>query len=279
MGGTHGLVFNELKTDDFKPSSIDIIPQSEATPKINVDFLKSSAKNTQYDIDEMVKPIIDLNQSSSLKTNYKPGGKNHPESSTVTVPLKADQKLLNNLLKNNQKFVESGKISKYKANAIDKPNLKLAVLTCMSSKLSVLLEEALGISNNDAITIRVAGASIIECVSSEVLRSLALAVHKYGVEEIAVISHDDCGMRSYSTSEFLNQMKQNGLTRTLIDIPDIKTFIGGFSNARENLRRTVSCINRSRIIPDFVAIHGLLLNTKTGSFETVVNGYNERVVI
>ncbi|MEZ7890301.1 MAG: carbonic anhydrase [Candidatus Wallbacteria bacterium] len=279
MGGTHNQVFNELKTDDFKPSAIEIISNTESTPKINIDFLNSSNKNTQYEVDEMVKPIIDLNQNSSLKTSYMPGEKKHHESSIVTQPLKSDMTLLNNLLKNNQKFIAAGKMKGYKPGEADRPRLKLAILTCMSSKLSVLIEESLGLTSNDAITIRVAGASIIECVSSEVLRSLALAVHKYGVEEIAVISHDDCGMRSYNVSEFLNQMKNNGLTRSLIDIPDIKTFIGGFSNVKENLRRTVSCIKRSRIIPDSIAIHGLLLNTKSGIIETIVNGYNERVII
>ena len=63
---------------------------------------------------------------------------------------------IDNVLAFNREFVASGG---YEKHITDKyPDKKLAVLSCMDTRLSVLLQEALGLKNGDAKVIKKAGA-------------------------------------------------------------------------------------------------------------------------
>lgn len=74
------------------------------------------------------------------------------------------------------------------------PNKKLAVVTCMDTRLIELLPAALGIKNGDAKIIKNADGVITHPFGS-VVRSLLIAVYELGVTEILVIGHTDCGVR------------------------------------------------------------------------------------
>ncbi|HOT77602.1 MAG TPA: hypothetical protein PK467_17575, partial [Candidatus Wallbacteria bacterium] len=113
----------------------------------------------------------------------------------------------------------------------------------------------------------------------EVMRSLAVGVHLYGVEEIIVLSHDDCVLKQLSTARLIDAMRKNEIRRTDMDINDIKAFCGGFSNCKQNIRKTISFIQNSKLIPETVAIHGMMLAPKSYKLEVVVNGYSERIVV
>jgi len=189
-------------------------------------------------------------------------------------PLKASGALLDELLSNNRKFMGGSGMDSYKTNK--EPRLKLAIVTCASPRLVELCERALGIGYGDAFIIRVMGASISPGANSEVMRSLAIAVHKYSVEEIIILNHDDCGLKGITASDFINNMKKNDVPRSVFESVDMKTFIGGFSNFKENIRSSVAAVQASGIIPETIAVHGMLLSMKTGKLEVIVNGYNER---
>ena len=65
----------------------------------------------------------------------------------------------------------------YEAHLTDKyPDKKLAVLSCMDTRLSVLLQEALGLKNGDAKVIKNAGA-VIPSPWDSAMRSLIVAVY------------------------------------------------------------------------------------------------------
>src|SRR6201986_2397386 len=68
-----------------------------------------------------------------------------------------------------------------------RPDPKLAVLTCMDTRLSI---RTLGLSTGDAHIIRNAGGIVTE----DTLRSLVVSHYLLGTEEIMVINHTDCGL-------------------------------------------------------------------------------------
>src|SRR6202162_4617199 len=68
-----------------------------------------------------------------------------------------------------------------------RPERKLAVLTCMDTRLSI---RTLGLKTGDAHIIRNAGGIVTE----DSLRSLIISHHLLGTEAIMVINHTDCGL-------------------------------------------------------------------------------------
>src|SRR6266513_3427902 len=79
-----------------------------------------------------------------------------------------------------------------------RPERKLAVLTCMDTRLST---RTLGLKEGDAHIIRNAGG----IVTDDALRSLLVSHYLLGTEEFMVINHTDCGLMR-STEEELRSM-------------------------------------------------------------------------
>ena len=63
--------------------------------------------------------------------------------------------MIDEILEFNREFVERGDYKKYVADKY--PNKKLAVLSCMDTRLTELLPAALGLKNGDAKIIKNAG--------------------------------------------------------------------------------------------------------------------------
>src|SRR5450755_3764880 len=75
-----------------------------------------------------------------------------------------------------------------------RPERKLAVLTCMDTRLSI---RTLGLKAGDAHIIRNAGG----IVTDDTLRSLVISHHLLGTEEIMIINHTDCGLMQAGEEE------------------------------------------------------------------------------
>src|SRR5271169_7229174 len=81
------------------------------------------------------------------------------------------------------------------------PERKLAVLTCMDTRLSI---RSLGLRTADAHIIRNAGG----IVTDDSLRSLLVSHYLLGTEEFMVINHTDCGL-THTTEQELRTRIQN----------------------------------------------------------------------
>src|SRR3954453_8497819 len=68
------------------------------------------------------------------------------------------------------------------------PVRRLAVLTCMDTRIDVLA--AFGLRLGEAVVLRNAGGR----VTDDVLRSLAVATHSLGVDTVVVMQHSECGV-------------------------------------------------------------------------------------
>ena len=81
--------------------------------------------------------------------------------------------MIEQIVEYNKKFVENKGYEPYLTSKY--PNKKLAVLTCMDTRLTELLPAALGLKNGDAKIIKNAGGVITHPYGS-VVRSLLVAI-------------------------------------------------------------------------------------------------------
>ena len=71
-----------------------------------------------------------------------------------------------------------------------KPKTRVAIVTCMDSRLHVA--QALGLALGDAHILRNAGGRVTE----DMIRSLVISQQQMGTREIVVLHHTDCGAHS-----------------------------------------------------------------------------------
>ena len=93
--------------------------------------------------------------------------------------------IIEEIIKYNENFVASKAYEKYITSKY--PDKKLAILSCMDTRLTELLPAALGLKNGDAKLIKNAGGLVISPFDSA-MRSLLVAIYELGVEEIMVIA-------------------------------------------------------------------------------------------
>ena len=91
--------------------------------------------------------------------------------------------MIDQIIDYNKTFVAEKGYEKYITDKY--PDKKLAVLSCMDTRLTELLPAALGLRNGDAKIIKNAGGLVISAFDSA-MRSLIVAIYELGVEEIMV---------------------------------------------------------------------------------------------
>lgn len=179
--------------------------------------------------------------------------------------------MLEELLKYNCEFVEK---KQYEAFISSKyPNKKIAIITCMDTRLTELLPAALGLKNGDAKMIKNAGA-IISSPFGSVMRSLIVAIYDLEVDEILIIGHSDCGMQSLDSKAILEKMKKRNISEEKIDLikccgVDFDVWLNGFDSVEESVKSTVNMIINHPLIPKDINVYGLIIDPTTGKIEGV----------
>ena len=97
--------------------------------------------------------------------------------------------IIEEIIEYNEQFVANKGYEKYLTSKY--PDKKLAILSCMDTRLTELLPAALGLKNGDAKLIKNAGGLVISPFDSA-MRSLLVAIYELGVEEIMVVAHSNC---------------------------------------------------------------------------------------
>ena len=100
--------------------------------------------------------------------------------------------MIDELVSYNREFVKNKGYEKYITNKY--PDKKIAIVSCMDTRLTELLPASLGIKNGDVKIIKNAGA-IISHPFGSVIRSLMVAIYELGVVEVMIIGHTDCGAK------------------------------------------------------------------------------------
>lgn len=175
---------------------------------------------------------------------------------------------IDSVLAFNRGFVSS---KGYERHLTDKfPDRKLAVLSCMDTRLSVLLQDALGLKNGDAKIIKNAGA-VIPSPWDSAMRSLIVAVYELGVNEIMVVAHTGCGACHMSYSHFREEMFRRGIPAGELERTDVDldAWLEGFHDTEKSVRQTVSAIADHPLIPADVTVRGFIIDSATGELAEI----------
>ncbi|MEA5004480.1 MAG: carbonic anhydrase [Christensenella sp.] len=171
----------------------------------------------------------------------------------------------------NKEFVEKKEYEKFTTTKY--PDKKVAVLSCMDTRLTELLPAALDFKNGDVKIIKNAGGVISHPFGS-VMRSLLVAVYELGVSEIFVIGHYDCGMQGLHPQDMTSKMLRRGIKQEDIEFirycgVDVDQWLKGFDDPEESVRETVRIVSTHPLIPKDVAVSGFLIDPETGRMDVI----------
>jgi carbonic anhydrase len=127
-----------------------------------------------------------------------------------------------------------------------RPRLKLAVLTCMDTRISY---NSLGLEPGDAHMIRNAGGIVTE----DSIRSLLISHYLLGTEETMIVNHTDCGLMK-ATEEALQAEIQLKAGWPSNNAPRFYAFRDAAQNVREQMERLTShgWVRRDMVVRGFV---------------------------
>lgn len=182
---------------------------------------------------------------------------------------------LEEILKFNKEFVEKKEYEKY--NTTKYPDKKIAILSCMDTRLTELLPKALDLKNGDAKIIKNAGGTVIHPFGSA-MRSLLICIYEFDIKEIFIIGHYDCGVSSMDTDKMIKKMIEKGIDVQTLDTLSragikVKKWLHGFDCVEESVRESVTKVKNHPLMPSNVAIHGLIMDPLTGRLDVAVNGF------
>lgn len=143
--------------------------------------------------------------------------------------------MIDELVSYNREFVKNKGYEKYITNKY--PDKKIAIVSCMDTRLTELLPASLGIKNGDVKIIKNAGA-IISHPFGSVIRSLMVAIYELGVVEVMIIGHTDCGAKHMNSSE-------------------------------ASVHETVEQIRNHPLIPSDITVRGFVIDSVTGELTPV----------
>lgn len=181
--------------------------------------------------------------------------------------------MIDKIIEYNREFVASKGYEKYVTDKY--PDKKLAVLSCMDTRLTELLPAALGLKNGDAKIIKNAGGLVISAFDSA-MRSLIVAIYELGVNEIMVVAHSGCGACHMSYSHFHDEMLARGVTDKTLDTIrkcgiNLDAWLEGFKDTPESVRNTVKTIKTHPLIPGDVTVRGFIICSETGKLEEIAD--------
>lgn len=179
--------------------------------------------------------------------------------------------MIEEILRHNRRFVESGEYRKYETSKY--PDKRIAIVTCMDTRLVELLPAALGIRNGDVKIIKNAGGTITNPFDST-MRSLLVAVYELGVNEIMVIGHTGCGVQGMNAEEMLRLMRERGVSEEHISIMrhcgiDLDNWLHGFEDTAAAVSETVDLISHHPLMAADVRVAGYIMDSLTGSLTPI----------
>lgn len=138
------------------------------------------------------------------------------------------------------------------------PKKKLAILTCMDSRIDVF--DILGLDSGDAHVIRNAGG----IVTDDALRSLILSMNLLGTEEILVMNHTDCGLMLMTEDEMKDRFQRQYGTAAVSP-----SHFYAFRDLEQNVREQVQKLRTHPWLPKMVPVRGFIYDVRTGRLTEV----------
>lgn len=179
--------------------------------------------------------------------------------------------MIDEILNYNREFVASKGYEKFVTSKY--PDKRIAIVTCMDTRLVELLPAALGLRNGDVKIIKNAGGTIVNPFDST-MRSLLVAVYELGVNEIMVIGHTGCGVQGMNAAEMLHLMRERGISEEHITLMrhcgiDLDGWLHGFEDSADAVLETVDLIAHHPLMAADVRVAGYIMDSTTGELTTL----------
>lgn len=153
---------------------------------------------------------------------------------------------IDELVANNQAFAAS----LVAAHLDVRPSRRLAIVTCMDSRLDVFA--ALGLSDGEAHVLRNAGGVITD----DVIRSLAISQRRLGTRAVMLIHHTNCGMQTLTDDGFRAELQEaTGVAPAFA--------IESFTDVEADVRQSLLRVRRSSFLPHRELIRGFVYDVDT----------------
>ncbi len=174
--------------------------------------------------------------------------------------------MIDEILSYNREFVKRGDYKQYETSKY--PDKRIAVVTCMDTRLTHLLPAALGIRNGDVKMIKNAGGTITNPFDSTV-RSLLVAIYELGVNEVMVIGHTGCGVQGMDSVHMLSLMRERGIDEEHISLMrhcgiDLDSWLHGFDDTESAVAETVDLVRNHPLVPSDITVRGFIIDSVTG---------------
>jgi carbonic anhydrase len=136
------------------------------------------------------------------------------------------------------------------------PSRRLAIVTCMDSRLDVFA--ALGLGDGEAHVLRNAGGVITD----DVIRSLAVSQRRLGTREVMIVHHTDCGMEKISDDGFRAELQEaTGVAPAFA--------IESFTDVDVDVLQSVLRVRRSPFLPHRDLVRGFVYDVDTHALREV----------
>lgn len=172
--------------------------------------------------------------------------------------------LLDDLLQRNRAFVQ-GRAPKPLPAA---ESVSLAIVACFDPRLDALLRPALGLRDGEGFMLRTAGAVLAP--GSHTLRSLAVAVYLFGVQQVLIVGHSSCKMASFPTGQLIDGFRRRGVSREAFGDDDLRAWAGAIATPRAGVLGTASAIAGAAFLPRDLKVAGAVLDDTSGALEMVL---------
>lgn len=174
--------------------------------------------------------------------------------------------MIDKLLEFNEDFVAREGYKPYITSKF--PDKKIAIVTCMDTRLVELLPKALGIKNGDVKMIKNAGGMITDPWDST-MRSILVGVYELGVDTVMIIGHTECGVQGMEAEEMIHLMEKRGISPETIDmikrcgIP-LEKWLTGFEDTAKAVKDTVELVSNHPLMPSNITVRGFIMDSTTG---------------
>ena len=177
--------------------------------------------------------------------------------------------MIDEILRFNKRFVIEKSYEQYITAKY--PDKKIAIVTCMDTRLVELLPAALGIRNGDVKIIKNAGATITHPFDSTV-RSLLIAIYELGVNEVMIIGHTGCGVQGMDAGEMIHLMKERGISEEHINLMrhcgiNLSEWLHGFEDTESAVLETVDLVRNHPLVPSDIVVAGYIMDSLTGELK------------
>lgn len=154
--------------------------------------------------------------------------------------------VIDELLANNGAFAASIPVQHLNV----RPRRRLAIVTCMDSRLDVFA--ALGLHHGEAHILRNAGGVITD----DVIRSLAVSQRRLGTREVMLIHHTDCGMQTLTDDGFRAELQEaSGVAPAFA--------IESFCDLDKDVRQSLLRVRRSPFLLHRDVVRGFVYDVDT----------------